>query len=54
MTPEWPDELDALIAAPRHHLLLMENESVRVLDTRVPPGETFHSTLTAGRACFTS
>jgi quercetin dioxygenase-like cupin family protein len=36
----WPDELDALIAAPEHHLLLMENESVRVLDTRVPPGRT--------------
>jgi mannose-6-phosphate isomerase-like protein (cupin superfamily) len=34
------DELDALIAAPQHHLLLLENDSVRVLDTRVPPGET--------------
>ena len=34
------DELDALIAAPHHHLLLLENDSVRVLDTRVPPGET--------------
>jgi len=40
MEPEWPDRLDALIAAPDHHLLLMENESVRVLDTRVRPGET--------------
>lgn len=33
------EELDALTAAPRHHLLLLENDSVRVLDTRVPPGE---------------
>lgn len=37
---EWPEELDALIAAPQHHELLFENESVRVLDTRVPPGQT--------------
>ena len=37
---EWPEELDALIAAPQHHALLFENESVRVLDTRVPPGQT--------------
>lgn len=37
---DWPDELDALIAAPQPHILLLENEAVRVLDTRVPPGET--------------
>src|SRR5262245_44117029 len=36
----WPAELDALIAAPQHHTLLLENEFVRVLDTRIPPGET--------------
>ncbi|HEX9199007.1 MAG TPA: hypothetical protein VF865_05575 [Acidobacteriaceae bacterium] len=36
----WPEELDALRAAPEHHTLLMENEMVRVLDTRVPPGHT--------------
>jgi hypothetical protein len=36
---KWPDELDALIAAPRHHKLLLENESVRVLDANIPPGE---------------
>jgi quercetin dioxygenase-like cupin family protein len=35
-----PDELDALVAAPKHHILLFENEFVRVLDTNVPPGET--------------
>jgi quercetin dioxygenase-like cupin family protein len=38
--PAWAEELDALIAAPKHHHLLFENESVRVLDTRVAPGET--------------
>jgi hypothetical protein len=37
---EDPDALDALIAAPQHHKLLFENESVRVLDTCIGPGET--------------
>ena len=32
--------LDACIAAPRHHRVLLENEHVRVLDTRVAAGET--------------
>lgn len=36
----WPKELDALAAAPAHHFLLMENDRVRVIDTRIPPGET--------------
>jgi mannose-6-phosphate isomerase-like protein (cupin superfamily) len=35
----WPAELDALIAAPNHHRLLLENEHVRVLDTEIKPGE---------------
>lgn len=35
----WPEELDALIAAPQHHKLLLENDSVRVIDTFIPPGE---------------
>ena len=35
----WPKELDALIAAPKHHKLLFENEKVRVLDTFIAPGE---------------
>ncbi len=42
MTPEhWPydDALDALIADPQHHTLVMENEHVRVLRTRIPPGD---------------
>jgi hypothetical protein len=37
---DWPDELDALQAAPRYHTLLFENELVRVLNTSVPPQET--------------
>jgi hypothetical protein len=36
----WPDELDALRAAPGHHQLVMENDHVRVLVTRIPAGET--------------
>ena len=35
----WPASLDALSAAPRHHTLLLENERVRVLETRIPPGD---------------
>jgi quercetin dioxygenase-like cupin family protein len=37
---EWPDSLDALIAAPEHHSLVFENDEVRILDTRIGPGET--------------
>jgi hypothetical protein len=36
----WPDSLDAVIAAPEHHKLILENERVRVLDTRIPLGDT--------------
>lgn len=35
----WPENLDALVAAPEHHTLLFENEAVRMLDTRIRPGE---------------
>lgn len=34
----WPTALDALSAAPRHHTLLLENERVRVLDSRAGGG----------------
>jgi hypothetical protein len=34
----WADSLDALIAAAGHHTLLMENERVRVVRTRILPG----------------
>ena len=36
----WPDSLDALTSAPLHHTLLFENDRVRVLDTRIAPGQT--------------
>jgi quercetin dioxygenase-like cupin family protein len=35
----WPASLDALVAAPDHHKLLMENDQVRVLDTLILVGE---------------
>lgn len=36
----WPDSLDAVVAAPKHHRLLFENDRVRVLEVRIPAGET--------------
>lgn len=36
----WPEELDALVAAPENHVLLFENEYVRVLEVMIRPGET--------------
>jgi len=36
---DWPPELDALIADPEHHQLLFENDKVRVLRTRIKPGD---------------
>ena len=37
---QWPAELDALTAAPRHHRLLLENDAVRVIETLVAAGDT--------------
>jgi len=39
-TWEYPDSLDALLAAPESHRVLFENDDVRVLETRIGPGET--------------
>lgn len=36
---QWPAPLDAMAAAPDHHSILLENEQVRVLDTRLGPGQ---------------
>jgi hypothetical protein len=36
----WPDSLDAVMAAPDNHSVLFENERVRVLHTRILPGQT--------------
>jgi mannose-6-phosphate isomerase-like protein (cupin superfamily) len=40
--PAWehPDSLDALAAAPGFHRLLLENDHLRVLETRIAPGAT--------------
>jgi len=38
--PHWPNELDALVAAPAHHTLVLENDRVRVLDARVECGDS--------------
>ena len=35
----WPDSLDAMTAAPDHHEILLENDRIGVLDTRLGPGE---------------
>jgi quercetin dioxygenase-like cupin family protein len=37
---EWPDSLDAMVAAPEHHEVLFENERVRILDSRIKAGDT--------------
>jgi hypothetical protein len=36
----WSDSLDALIAAPNHHTLLLETDHVRVVGARIWPGQT--------------
>jgi hypothetical protein len=37
---DWPKEKDAVVAAPKNHKILLENENVRVLEVKVLPGET--------------
>lgn len=36
----WPADLDGPVAAPDNHRVLFENDRVRVLETRIRPGET--------------
>ncbi len=36
---DWPPELESIIAAPKNHKVLMENEKVRVLEVTLAPGE---------------
>lgn len=42
---EWPAELDAVMAAPENHKILLENDSVRVLEVTIAPRmvEPLHS-----------
>lgn len=35
----WPPELDAVVAAPRNHRVLFENDHLRVLEVILEPGE---------------
>lgn len=37
---DWPKEKDAVVAAPKNHKIVLENENVRVLEVTVLPGET--------------
>ncbi|GAA4457057.1 hypothetical protein GCM10023189_27200 [Nibrella saemangeumensis] len=39
MTQPIPDSLNAVLAAPDHHRVVLDNERVRVLDTRIAPGD---------------
>ncbi len=36
---DWPAELDAMVAAPNNHKILLENDKVRVLEVKLLPGE---------------
>ncbi len=35
----WPNALDATVAAPQNHKVVLENDRVRVLEVTVQPGE---------------
>lgn len=37
---DWPADQDAVIAAPKNHKILMENDKVRVLEVTLEPSET--------------
>lgn len=38
MSWDYPDELDAVVAAPNSHQVLLENDQVRVLEVTLEPG----------------
>lgn len=40
-SPNWPwdEALDAVVAAPESHHIVLENETVRVVDVLIPPGQ---------------
>jgi len=42
----WPDSLDAVVAAPGSHRVVLENETTRVLEVTIAPGERSRSTPT--------
>lgn len=47
---EWPASLDAVVAAPGNHKVLLDNEHVRVLEVTVAP----HSTEPVHAHCWPS
>jgi quercetin dioxygenase-like cupin family protein len=40
MSNDGPGELDGVVASPDQHRVLLENEAVRVIETRIVAGET--------------
>ncbi len=52
----WPASLDALVVTPGTHRLLFENDAVRVLETRLAPGDAteVHTHRWAGVLCVLS
>lgn len=48
----WPDSLDAVVAAPGSHRVVLENELTRVLEVTIAPASESQSTSTAGRASW--
>ena len=51
----WPDSLDAIAAAPKSHLIVFEDSSVRILQVVCPPGveERIHTHRHKSTAWFT-
>ena len=50
----WPDSLDAVVAAPGSHRVVLENQTTRVLEVTIAPGEREPEHTTAGRASWSS
>ena len=50
----WPDSLDAVVAAPGSHRVVLENELTRVLEVTIAPASESQSTPTAGQASWWS
>jgi hypothetical protein len=50
----WPDSLDAVVAAPASHHVVLENQTTRVLEVTIAPASASQSTPTAGRASWWS
>ena len=46
---ELPLAFDGPVAAPDHHKIVFENDLIRIVDFRVPPGDTVRSTRIGGQ-----